>query len=107
MLIPHARQTDSNPRTSETDQHRHGKPPQLPGIGPPVDVLEKWKSSYFHFTDNEITPKALVNFSPGLERSDNPGLMIKLRNSNPERVNLRKPNAFSVDRFLFLTQGCR
>jgi len=24
-----------------------------------------------------ITPKALANFSPGLERSDNPGIIIK------------------------------
>jgi len=32
------------------------------------------------------TPKALANFSPGLECSDNPGLPRKERALNPERV---------------------
>jgi len=27
----------------------------------------------FELTPIELTPKALANFSPGLERSDNPG----------------------------------
>jgi hypothetical protein len=49
------------------------------------------------------TPKALANFSPGLERSDNPGIHIKvttlgyiLRKAlNPERVS-RGTNPFRV-----------
>gem|GEM_PF-2929493 len=32
------------------------------------------------------TPKALANFSPGLERSDNPGIDRKKGPPNPERV---------------------
>jgi len=31
----------------------------------------------------EITPKALANFSPGLERSENPGIRIRKRTLNP------------------------
>jgi hypothetical protein len=31
-----------------------------------------------------FTPKALANFSPGLERSDNPGLAMLEIISNPE-----------------------
>jgi hypothetical protein len=33
------------------------------------------------------TPKAFANFSPRLERSDNPGNMKRRRFMNPERVN--------------------
>jgi len=33
----------------------------------------------------EITPEALANFSPGLERSDNPGNNIQNRERNPEK----------------------
>ncbi len=35
--------------------------------------------------DCDLTPKAFANFSPGLERSDNPGFKIKIY-QNPERV---------------------
>jgi len=34
----------------------------------------------------EITPQAFANFSPRLERSDNPGLDHHNRHLNPERV---------------------
>jgi hypothetical protein len=34
----------------------------------------------------EITPKALANCSPGLERSDNPGIIISNLAFNPEMV---------------------
>ena len=34
----------------------------------------------------EITPKALANFSPGFERSVNPGVTIKRELLKPERV---------------------
>jgi len=42
----------------------------------------------------ELTPKALANFSPGLERSDNPGA-VSLARGNPERV-CELPNPFRV-----------
>jgi len=35
----------------------------------------------------QLTPKAFANFSPGLERSDNPGATPESL-SNPERVNI-------------------
>jgi hypothetical protein len=35
-----------------------------------------------------LTPKALANVSPGLERSDNPGLTILIITVNPERVRV-------------------
>ncbi|HVF23348.1 MAG TPA: hypothetical protein VM941_09745, partial [Pyrinomonadaceae bacterium] len=35
----------------------------------------------------ENTPKAFANFSPGFERSENPGSLMQLR-FNPERVRL-------------------
>ena len=35
----------------------------------------------------DLTPKAFANFSPGLERSDNPGYTNK-NGPNPERVSL-------------------
>ena len=41
-----------------------------------------------------ITPKAFANFSPGLERSDNPGRTSTL-SLNPERVR-QPPNPFRV-----------
>jgi hypothetical protein len=34
----------------------------------------------------EKTPKALANFSPGFERSENPGKPYKEKILNPERV---------------------
>jgi hypothetical protein len=43
----------------------------------------------------EDTPKALANFSPGLERSDNPGCIDK-KQENPERVCCL-PNPFRVE----------
>jgi hypothetical protein len=42
-----------------------------------------------------ITPKALANFSPGLERSDNPGDVEQEFCMNPERVR-RVANPFTV-----------
>jgi hypothetical protein len=40
-----------------------------------------------------ITPKALANFSPGFERSENPGVGIKKRALNPEEsVGLTRLN---------------
>ena len=54
----------------------------------------------------EITPKAFANFSPGFERSENPGAIIR-KQLNPERVRLEK-NPFRVVRTLkFLSQGSR
>ena len=51
------------------------------------------------------TPKALANFSPGLERSDNPGKPLNIL-INPVRVIPHMPNAFSVNPlFLFGSQG--
>jgi hypothetical protein len=41
------------------------------------------------------TPKAFANSSPGLERSDNPGIANKTR-KNPERVR-QLPNPFRVE----------
>jgi hypothetical protein len=41
------------------------------------------------------TPKAFANFSPGLERSDNPGNENEMT-MNPERVR-RLANPFRVD----------
>src|ERR1051325_2669388 len=43
----------------------------------------------------EITPKALANVSPGLERSDNPGYTKNENRPNPERVN-PESNPFRV-----------
>jgi hypothetical protein len=43
------------------------------------------------------TPKAFANFSPGLERSDNPGIEYK-KQRNPERVR-RERNPFRVQRY--------
>jgi hypothetical protein len=40
------------------------------------------------------TPKALANFSPGFERSENPGVTKKNKPINAESVRLC--NAFSV-----------
>src|SRR5215204_4447201 len=42
-----------------------------------------------------LTPKALANFSPGLERSNNPGISNLNYKSNPERVR-RLANPFRV-----------
>jgi hypothetical protein len=54
----------------------------------------------------ELTPKALANFSPGFERSENPGLTIK-KSRNPERVRLLA-NPFRVTTPInLLPQGCR
>src|SRR5262249_373493 len=44
-----------------------------------------------------VTPKALANYSPGLERSDNPGLSPPHLMTNPERVH-RAVNPFRVCR---------
>ena len=53
-----------------------------------------------------LTPKALANVSPGLERSDNPGLPNQIRN-DPEGVcSASNPFRFGFLFFLF-TQGCR
>ena len=50
------------------------------------------------------TPKACANFSPGLERSDNPGNKRKVE-LNPERVRLER-NPFRVNMaFLFVFPG--
>jgi len=43
-----------------------------------------------------ITPKALANFSPGFERSGNPGITTPSEMANPERVR-QPPNPFRVD----------
>src|SRR5689334_24878310 len=51
----------------------------------------------------EITPKAFANFSPGLERSDNPGYGIRVQ-INPEGVR-RKPTLSGLNAFLFLDPG--
>ena len=52
----------------------------------------------------ELTPKALANLSPGLERSDNPGAII-YRLVTLKRVR-QLPNPFRVDElFLISTQG--
>jgi len=51
----------------------------------------------------EITPKAFANFSPGLERSDNPGYGIRVQ-INPEGVR-RKPTLSGLNVFLFLDPG--
>jgi len=40
-----------------------------------VFALKKWGN--FPLRCEKITPKALANFSPRLERSDNPGSTIK------------------------------
>src|SRR5215217_8998396 len=48
-----------------------------------------------------MTPKALANFSPGLERSDNPGWIGKLT-IHPERVR-QPPNPFRVS---FIQKHC-
>jgi hypothetical protein len=49
----------------------------------------------FHSGSFENTPKAFTNFSPGLERSDNPGYTITNEAFNPERVR-REANPFRV-----------
>ena len=56
--------------------------------------------------DEQLTPKAFANFSPGLERSDNPG--------NSSRRSLKTLKGFANCRTLsglkisyFKTQGCR
>src|SRR5919205_2319637 len=46
-----------------------------------------------------LTPKALANLSPGLERSDNPGYIRKITD-NPERVR-QLANPFRVQAILF------
>jgi len=46
-----------------------------------------------------LTPKAFANFSPGFERSENPGIVIK-RKTNPERVR-QLPNPFRVQSYFF------
>jgi len=46
----------------------------------------------------ELTPKALANFSPGLERSDNPGAVTSKTESTLKA--LHRSNAFSVARFI-------
>ena len=52
------------------------------------------------------TPKALANFSPGFERSENPGAALKNR-FNPERVRCER-DPFRVPNLITsLTQGCR
>jgi hypothetical protein len=50
-----------------------------------------------------LTPKALANFSSGLERKRQPWVNITT-NLNPERVRL-KTNAFSVSIFYFANPG--
>jgi hypothetical protein len=45
----------------------------------------------------ELTPKAFANVSPGLERSDNPGIRSQKNLLNPERVR-QPPNPFRVCR---------
>jgi hypothetical protein len=54
--------------------------------------------SQFEF--NDLTPKALANFSPGLARSDNPGT-VSLSRDNPERVR-QLPNPFQGLRALLI-----
>jgi|GEM_PF-3496399 len=44
-----------------------------------------------------LTPKAFANFSPGFERSENPGIIIK-RKTNPEGVR-QLPNPFRVQSY--------
>ena len=51
------------------------------------------------------TPKALANFSPGLERSDNPGLTIDSQLTLKGFV--AKGTLSGLKRFLNLSQGCR
>ena len=46
------------------------------------------------------TPKALANFSPALERRDNPGLVIQFR-FQPCKGSLRY-NPFRVNKALFI-----
>ena len=54
----------------------------------------------------KTTPKAFANFSPGLERSDNPGIRLKTT-FNPVRVR-RERNPYRVSRFLInQSQGSR
>ncbi len=33
----------------------------------------------------ELTPKAFANFSPGFERSENPGITFSILTTNPEK----------------------
>src|ERR1051326_57135 len=51
----------------------------------PFRVKCPFGCAYLH---RSITPKVLANFSPGLERSDNPGLHYIYLPTNPERVSL-------------------
>ena len=43
-----------------------------------------------HFQKAAVTPKAFANVSPGLERSDNPGYVIRKNRFSPERLNRGK-----------------
>ncbi|HSE19247.1 MAG TPA: hypothetical protein VLB46_19450, partial [Pyrinomonadaceae bacterium] len=52
-----------------------------------------------------LTPKALANFSPGLERSDNPGSTDQNKDKNPVRVRQSR-NPFRVQNlFCFAFPG--
>jgi hypothetical protein len=54
-----------------------------------------------------FTPKAFANFSPGLERSDNPGVTALLGINNAESVG-KLANSFRVENeSRYLSQGCR
>ena len=53
-----------------------------------------------------LTPKALANFSPGFERSDNPG-DSNLSRGNPEKGSLTAEPFQGFMAFLILTQGSR
>ena len=50
-----------------------------------------------------LTPKALANCSPGLERSDNPGIGASI--NVPTLKALHRSNAFSVPRLFFVNPG--
>ena len=65
--IPFARQADKQSQDSEPYQHRHGKPAQLSGVGPPLDVLEEWKSLLLHVSVISLCNLCVLCVS-GLER---------------------------------------
>jgi hypothetical protein len=53
------------------------------------------------------TPKAFANFSPGLERSDNPGIANKKNNPTLKGFVLRGTLSGFNDYLMIHSQGCR
>ena len=72
-----------------------------------VNKKRCWVVGQFELGDIN-TPKAFANFSPGLERSDNPGRQYKKVTKTLKALGMCRNNPFQgLDKFLLSTQGCR